>query len=646
MRVRVPRRWKARLALLAGAAAMVVLLLFAGLRGFALVGVGLAGLAATAAGVWWVLAHGGLVRAFALLLVVAAPVTVLLVYAFAGLLWVVLVSMALWAVAVSVGRDALVQEAAPAGFAERRAEPPRRPFLIMNPRSGGGKVGRFRLRERAEELGAEVVVLDPAHPQDVAELARRGIGAGADLIGVAGGDGTQALVAEVAAEHDVPFVVISAGTRNHFAMDLGLDRDDPSTCLEALTDGVEIRVDLGFVGGRVFVNNASFGAYAAVVQSPEYRDDKVRTTLRTLPELLTHHSGPRLTVRTADLTVEGPQAVLVSNNAYSGGDPAGLGRRERLDAGTLGVLSVKVDNAAQAAGLLRGRRGPGLVSFLAPEVVVAADAPVVQVGVDGEALTMPTPVRCRTAPGALRVVVPRHRPGQPRGRPPMSWRSLGQLAMAPGRPAGDDDGPGEPAADVAAARATGATSASVRGEPAGDGAGREGGGPDRGHGSWQLSATREARVDYSGAVYGSMLAASVVVGAGTLGEFPRLQMAALLLCTGVVFWAAHVFARLFGASLMDESLTWRAVGTVCKHERPIIDAAVPPAAAAALSPLLGLGAGETLWLALGVALAGQVGWATAGAVRVGADRRLVAVAAAVNLLLGLLIVLAKVALTH
>lgn len=160
---------------------------------------------------------------------------------------------------------------------------------------------------KARALGAEVAVLDPAHPQDVAELAERAVARGADLLGVAGGDGTQALVASVAARHNLPFVVVSAGTRNHFAMDLGLDRTDPSTCLDALTDGVEVRIDLGLIGERVFVNNASFGVYAAVVQSPAYRDDKVPTILRELPDLLTHQVGPRLTVRAQDVVLEAPK---------------------------------------------------------------------------------------------------------------------------------------------------------------------------------------------------------------------------------------------------------------------------------------------------------------------------------------------------
>lgn len=446
------RRWTARLALLAGAAALAVLLVFAGFGSVFLVLVGAAGLVLTAVGGWWVVTRTRWVRALGALLALGAPLAVLALYALAGLLWVVLVSLGLWALAVTAGRAALAD-----GTSRHMAEHPagrlRRPFLIMNPRSGGGKVEKFRLVERARALGAEVVVLDPAHHQDVAELARRAVADGADLLGVAGGDGTQALVAGVAAEHDVPFLVISAGTRNHFAMDLGLDRQDPSACLDALTDGVELRVDLGRIRAgagaarsgeeRVFVNNASFGVYAAVVQSPAYREDKARTTLEMLPDLLTHHSGARLTVRVGGRTLTDPQAVLVSNNPYRTDDTAGLGRRDRLDSGRLGVLAVEVGSAAEATDLLlRGEHSRGLTSVTAREVVIEADAPAVPVGVDGEALSLPTPVHCRLVPGALRVRVPRHRPGVPPVAPRMDWRRVRRLALTMGRAAaGRDDGP-------------------------------------------------------------------------------------------------------------------------------------------------------------------------------------------------------------
>src|SRR5215216_119350 len=426
----VAQRWLARLALVAAAAAVLVAPVVAGLRqSIALVLVGLAGLALTLAGVWWALTNKGLVRGLAIALAVAAPVTVLILYTRARLTWVVLVALGLLALAMAAGRAALRRDAIPERLPEYDVPPPRRPYLIMNPRSGGGKVTRFGLKDKAEALGAEVAVLEEGPGTvDVGELARRAVADGADLLGVAGGDGTQALVAGVAAEHGIPLLVISAGTRNHFALDLGLDRDDPSRCLDALRDGVELHVDLGFIADRPFVNNASFGAYAAVVQSPAYRDDKRRTTTEMLPDLLAGQQGPRLVARAGNLAIEGPQAVLVSNNQYGMGDIAGLGRRARLDRGTLGMFAVTVASAAQAAGLLRGTQSRGVTRLAGREVVVDADVAQIPVGVDGEALLLDTPVRCTVQPGALRVRVPRDRPGVPDPKPIMDWKRLWQIA--------------------------------------------------------------------------------------------------------------------------------------------------------------------------------------------------------------------------
>jgi diacylglycerol kinase family enzyme len=254
---------------------------------------------------------------------------------------------------------------------------------------------------------------------------------------VAGRDGTQALVAGIAAEHDLPFLVISAGTRNHFALDLGLDREDPAACLDGLTDGEELRVDLGIIGDRTFVNNASFGAYAEVVQSPAYRDDKHGTTLQMLPDLLKGHHGAHLSAEAAGTRIEGPQALLVSNDPYGMGDVAGLGRRARLDAGTLGVVAVQVDSARQAAGLLRHGHGHGLTVFTAEQATVDADTPEIPVGIDGETVMLPTPVRCTIQPRALRVVVPKERPGVPAPEPPLEWPRLRQLASFRAQPDGE-----------------------------------------------------------------------------------------------------------------------------------------------------------------------------------------------------------------
>jgi diacylglycerol kinase family enzyme len=340
----------------------------------------------------------------------------------------------LLALAMAAGRAALRRDAIPERLPEYDVPPPRRPYLIMNPNSGGGKVTRFGLKDKAEALGAEVAVLEGSGTVDVGELARRAVADGADLLGVAGGDGTQALVAGVAAEHGIPLLVISAGTRNHFALDLGLDRDDPSRCLDALRNGVELHVDLGFIADRPFVNNASFGAYAAVVQSPAYRDDKARTTTDMLPRLLAGHQGPRLVARAGTVTIQGPQAVLVSNNVYGMGDIAGLGRRARLDRGTLGLFAVTVTSAVQAAGLLAGTHSRGLTRLAAPQIVVDADTAQIPVGVDGEALLLDPPVRCTVQPAALRVRVPRNRPGVPDPKPIMDWKRLWQIALTVHRP--------------------------------------------------------------------------------------------------------------------------------------------------------------------------------------------------------------------
>lgn len=155
-----------------------------------------------------------------------------------------------------------------------------------------------------------------------------------------------------------------------------------------------------------------------------------------------------------------------------------------------------------------------------------------------------------------------------------------------------------------------------------------------------------SRADYAGALYGSLLAASVVAAASAVGDFPRLQLVVLLLVTGLVFWAAHVYAHLAGERLVGRRLDWTETRRVGRREWPIVEAAVLPAVAVALSPLLGLGLSGTAWLALGVAVAQQVAWACIGALHAGASRALVSVEGAANLILGLAIVAAKVAVGH
>src|SRR5580704_14804157 len=368
------QRWLARLSFVLAALAIVILLVFAGLKSLAMVAVGLAAAVVSLASAYVFLSRRGILRWLSLTVFVLAPVAVIVVYAFRDLLWVAIVAASAWLGAGMTGRLALAGGQPDWRMPEYPALPPaRHPYLIMNPRSGGGKVEKFDLVRKAEALGAEVFLIGGPEPVDVAEVARQAVAKGADLLGVAGGDGTQALVAGIAAGHGLPFVVISAGTRNHFALVLGLDREDPSACLGALSDGVELRVDLGVINGQTFVNNASFGAYAEIVQSPAYRDDKRNTTLDLLPDMLQGHRGARLSARADGTQMHRPQALLVANNPYGTGDIAGLGRRARLDRGVLGVVGVTVSSARQAVGLLRGRHAAGLKVLTTKQIKITAD---------------------------------------------------------------------------------------------------------------------------------------------------------------------------------------------------------------------------------------------------------------------------------
>ncbi|MGH2904469.1 MAG: diacylglycerol/lipid kinase family protein [Solirubrobacteraceae bacterium] len=284
--------------------------------------------------------------------------------------------------------------------------------LIVNLKSGGGKAERFDLVAQARRRGIEPVVL--GRDDDLLELAESAIAGGAQVIGMAGGDGSQALVATVAARHDIAHVCIPAGTRNHFALDLGLDRDEVVGAPDAFTDGVERRIDLARVNDRVFVNNASLGVYAKVVQSDAYRDGKLETWTGMLPDLLgpdAEPSGLEFTAPDGSRCNDAP-LVLVSNNPYRLASLAGTGTRERIDTGRLGIVAARVRGAADVSKFvaleLVGQAGrfPGLLSWSAHEFEVRSSGPV-EVGLDGEALLLDPPLRFASLPGALRVRLPR-----------------------------------------------------------------------------------------------------------------------------------------------------------------------------------------------------------------------------------------------
>ncbi len=320
--------------------------------------------------------------------------------------------MVLLVVTMACARAAMLHELHHLDAHVRAGGPPTRPVLLCNPWSGGGKVEKFGLRELATELGVETVMLDRG--LDLEELARDAVARGADCLGMAGGDGSQALVASIAVEHGLPFVCVSAGTRNHFALDLGLNRDDPRESMYAFRDAYERKVDFATVNERFFVNNVSLGVYAKIVQEDSYREAKVDTTMTLLPKMLGEQAEPFDLQFTAPDGKENDGAILVmvSNNPYIMGVSPDAAQRRRLDSGQLGVFAVTTRTGADAARLFTAQaigarsRSEFWQEFTATEFEIRSRSGTAFAGVDGEALELPTPLRFRIHPQGLTLLVP------------------------------------------------------------------------------------------------------------------------------------------------------------------------------------------------------------------------------------------------
>ena len=437
------RRLLALVALLANGAALVLVVdsLFDNL-GALIVGVvclALASMAMYAAvvgrgAVRWVAAAAALmlVLAVIVLLVIAAdPLRAVLLVALAAI--AAGTTQAVLHSALTEGlRTSVLSPVSPAGGA----------VLLVNPKSGGGKAERFGLVDECARRGVEPVVL--RRDDDLEALAERAAASGTDVVGMAGGDGSQALVAGVAARHGIAHVCVPSGTRNHLALDLGLDRDDVVGALDAYGEAFERSIDLATVNGSTFVNNVSLGLYATVVQSDAYRDAKLSTTLDQLPDLLGRSSEPfhlRFTTPAGD-RFDNAHVIHVSNNPYATHSFVGGGSRPRLDGGVLGVTTLRIDRAADVPALLALVKAGRVESFrgyrewTATSFRVDADEPVAA-GVDGEAMTLSAPLLFEAHPGAVRVRVPRHASGLSPGalaEIPLGRRFAALARVAAGRP--------------------------------------------------------------------------------------------------------------------------------------------------------------------------------------------------------------------
>lgn len=261
--------------------------------------------------------------------------------------------------------------------------------LFVNPRSGADSPSVEELAAAAGERDVSVHVLREG--DDLVELARA---TDAEVLGMAGGDGSLGAVASIAIERDVPFVCIPWGTRNHFARDVGLDPDDPLGALRAFDAGVERRVDVGRAGNRVFLNNVSFGVYARLVRRREAhrRREAAFARIRALATSLWHDHSWTLRYRVDGQPVRA-SVLLVANNEYSR-DLISLGEREQIDAGVLALYAA------------RGLRRLHWTERTASEFRVDAGRRRLDAAIDGEPVALASPLELRIEPGALRLLVP------------------------------------------------------------------------------------------------------------------------------------------------------------------------------------------------------------------------------------------------
>lgn len=285
--------------------------------------------------------------------------------------------------------------------------------VFVNPHSGPEPTDDDDVAARFP--GHEVV---DCSVEDLERGIERAVSDKVDFVAVAGGDGTIRSAVQVLAGTGVPLLPVPAGTRNHFARELGID--DLDTAGRAAAHGRVRQVDLGEVNGKRFVNNSSVGIYPRIVitrEAHERRWPKGVATVAAAWEQLRH--GRRFVV-----TVDGRSyrawMVFVGNGRYGEG-LLRLNQRESLDENVLDFRLARADSPLARArvvfALLAGvlERSPLMVQREVRQLQLDLDRAVVEVALDGEVERLGTPLRYRSLPAALSVLVPADAEGDPGG---------------------------------------------------------------------------------------------------------------------------------------------------------------------------------------------------------------------------------------
>jgi len=303
--------------------------------------------------------------------------------------------------------------------------------VIVNAGAGTGhddaRAGELRRKLRDAGLDAELTLA--AGGEELIAAARRARDGGAKLVVAGGGDGSMNAVASqivdagsgAGRDTGIHFGVLPMGTLNHFAKDLGIPLD-LDAAIANLSTGIPVSVDVGEVNGRIFLNNSGLGLYPDIVRDREKQQNRLgrgKWPAALWASLAALRRYPFLSIR---LEVKGEQAqgerlarrtpfVFIGNNAYTMQGLA-IGARERLDAGTLSLYvaqhPTRFGLLRFALDALRGRLGEerdfDVVHAAAFEIDTHRKR--LRVATDGEVTIMTAPLRYRSLPGALRVLVP------------------------------------------------------------------------------------------------------------------------------------------------------------------------------------------------------------------------------------------------
>jgi diacylglycerol kinase family enzyme len=296
-----------------------------------------------------------------------------------------------------------------------------RVVALVNPAAGTERPESFRdelaAAFAANGVAAEVGLvqgdeLRPAAERAV-ERAKRGE---VDAVVAGGGDGSIHTIVGVLAGTGVPLGVLPLGTLNHFAKDLGIPAD-LAGAVAVIAQGNARPVDLAEVNGLVFVNNSSIGLYPYMVLDRERRrrvHGRAKWVAMALAawRTLKHFPVRRLSICAPGWTepCRSP-CVFVGNNEY-GLAPRSFGTRKELTRGELWLCVARPQSplallwlaARSVVGFLRQSRD--LRTFTSGSVEILSRRKRLLVAVDGEVEILQTPLRYRTRPGALTVLVP------------------------------------------------------------------------------------------------------------------------------------------------------------------------------------------------------------------------------------------------